>query len=199
MDEPSRTGKRQLDEKVWATTSARLLKLSPPKAAEALQALGIDPEIFAAWDRHWGRELAAELERGERRLADLYAASCAEEMRRRAAPPAPEVAPPPPPKAAAPAGKQEVYGREDEHGPLSLRRPQVGGPTLDEYAWFVAEVIVTPARQGEVMARHGLSDVEAQKRVDQSFHSWFESQPDARDEWIALCAAHQEEIRRRGR
>jgi hypothetical protein len=83
MENPDSALKREFSEKEWAATAASLLGLGAPQVGSALAKMGIDPESWSAWDRHWSGELSAQLRRGERRLADLYAASCVEEMRRR--------------------------------------------------------------------------------------------------------------------
>lgn len=196
MAEQSPAGKVDFDEERWAATSARLLRLVPEAAKAELAKRKIDPEVWRAHDARFTRAMAAELGRGEVRLAELYAAACAAEMKRRNAPAPLEDASPKPPARLRPP-----TGRSDEQGPLSVRRPpQAQGPlTLNEYALFVAEVVVFPEKQEEVMARNGLTDLDAQRRMDQAFQAWFESQPQAREEWIALCTGYQEDLRQRGR
>ena len=130
-----RSASQRFDAQLWATTSARLMGLSPAQAAKVLTDAGIEPSLWQAQNARYGRELAAELARGERRLANLYAARCVAERQRRRDPRT----------ASDDDGTKRTPGAAPEPSVASAM-------TLDLRAGAPAAAAL-PFRQGEVPAR----------------------------------------------
>jgi hypothetical protein len=66
------------------------------------------------------------------------------------------------------------------------------GLTLEQYASLWAELAMFPERSASVLARYGLPDEDARKKLNDAWGKRFMKQPALRRTWMELCARYRE-------